>query len=305
MASMNASTGPDGPSPARPIEQLLVMHCLKEDSVLGREGFSVRAASPGAGDRATLDWAMRLDAYELPLDMKSGTLLTNQAPRRLSLIPGPTGQWALIHTAYLPEDTVGRSHSFISQVLLLPEVSTLAAVTAWGASDWWTDEYPRGDSKSLPTLDQFPRGNLLDDAILADFLSGAPAPADQSLARSVFPGRVESNPQARRRWVRAALHGFLLTAEPGSPRTRVCILAEPGAVALLVYAIARLLPPQLAECVRVLDLRAAAHVAPREQGGPGHRQLSRATASTAPRATPCGAGDTSWTPSATRTAPTC
>ncbi len=245
MASLNTSTSPGGPSPARPIEQLLVMHCLKEDNVLGRDGFGVRAVSPGAGDRATLDWAMRLDAYELPLDMKSGTLLTNQAPRRLSLVPGPSGQWALIHSAYLPEDTAGRPHSFISQVLLLPEVSTAEAVAAWGASDWWTDGYPRGDSKSLPALDEIPRGALLDDAILSDFLSGAPGPADQSLARSVFPGRVESNPQARRRWVRAALHAFLLTADANSPRTRVCILAEPGAVALLVYAIARLLPPQL------------------------------------------------------------
>ncbi len=245
MASLSTSSGPRGPSPGRPIEQLLVMHCLKEDSVLGREGFSVRAASPGASDRDTLDWAMRLDPYQLPLDMKSGMLLANQAPRRLAMVPGPSGQAALVHTAYLPEDTVGRNHSFISQVLLVPELSTIEAVAAWGASDWQTDEYPRGDTKSLPRLDDIPHGSLLDEATLAAFLSGAPAPADQSLARSVFPGRVESNPDARRRWVRAALHGFLLTVDANSPRTRVCILAEPGAVALLVYAIARLLPPQL------------------------------------------------------------
>ena len=56
---------------AGPIEQLYVMHCLKEDSVLGQEGFSVRAASPGASDPAILEWALRLDYYELPLDMKS------------------------------------------------------------------------------------------------------------------------------------------------------------------------------------------------------------------------------------------
>ena len=60
------------------------MHCLKEDSVLGREGFSVRAASPAASDPATLDWAMGLESYELPRDMKSGQLLANQAPRRLA-----------------------------------------------------------------------------------------------------------------------------------------------------------------------------------------------------------------------------
>src|SRR5580692_10623138 len=118
MATHNPSTAPAGSLPAGPIEQLLVMHCLKEDSVMGREGFSVRAASPGATDPATLDWALRLDAYELPLDMKSGALLANQAPRRLARVPGPPGRVALVHTSYLAEDTVGRSHSFISQILL-------------------------------------------------------------------------------------------------------------------------------------------------------------------------------------------
>ncbi len=89
MAAREPSTVPVGQPPAGPVEQLLVMHCLKEDSVIGREGFSVRAASPGASDPATLDWALKLDAYELPLDMKSGTLLANQAPRRLARVPGP------------------------------------------------------------------------------------------------------------------------------------------------------------------------------------------------------------------------
>ena len=210
MANLNSSTAAGEPSPAMPIEQLLVMHCLKEDSVLGREGFSVRAASPGATDPATLDWALRLDSYELPLDMKSGMLLSNQAPRRLALVPGPSGRVALVHTAYLPEDTVGRSHSFISQILLLPHVETIAAVAAWGSSDWQTDEYPRGETKVLPTLDHLPHGSLIDDAALTSFLSGGAAPADQSLARSIYPGRVESNAEARRRWIRAALHGFLL-----------------------------------------------------------------------------------------------
>ena len=46
--------------------------------------------------------------------------------------------------------------------------------------------------------------------------------------------------------MRAALHGFLRAIEPGTPRARVCLLAEPGAVALLVFAIGRLLPLQIA-----------------------------------------------------------
>ena len=192
------------PGAAVPIEQLYVMHCLKEDSVLGQEGFSVRAASSGASESAIFEWALKLDYYELPLDMKSGALLVNQAPRRLARVPGPAGRVALVHTAYLPQDTVGRSHSFISQILLLPELSNLSAAAAWGSSDWQTTEYTRGETKLLPALDRLPRGTLIDDAALTGFLSGSPAPADQSLARTSYPSRVASNPDARRRRVREA-----------------------------------------------------------------------------------------------------
>jgi GTPase-associated protein 1, N-terminal domain type 2 len=243
---------PSSKSPERtpviegPIEQLYVMHCLKEDSVLGQEGFSVRAASPGANDPAIFEWALRLDYYELPLDMKTGALLMNQAPRRLARVPGPPGRVALIHTAYLPQDTVGRSHSFLSQIALLPELPNLAAAAAWGSTEWQTTEYARGDTKVLPPLDRLPRGTLIDQAALKGFLSTGTAPQDQSLARTIYPSRVESNPEARRRWVRAALQGFLRAGEPSARKARLCILAEPGAVALLVYAIARLLPEQIA-----------------------------------------------------------
>ena len=237
------------PAAASPIEQLIVMHCLKDDSVLGREGFSVRAASPGASDSSTLDWALKLDSYELPLDMKTGSLLVNQAPRRLARVPGPPGRVGLVHTAYLPKDSVGRPHSFISQILLLPEVGTATCTAAWGSSDWQTSEYTRDESKVLPTLDRVPQGSVINESALSAFLAGGPAPADQSLARTIYPSRVESNPEARRKWVRSALHGFLRAIEPNTPRPRVCLFAEPGAVALLVYAIGRLLPPQIAGAI--------------------------------------------------------
>ncbi len=246
MATPNTRSLDRSPTAAGPIEQLVVTHCLKEDSVLGQEGFSVRAASPGARDPAIMEWALKLDYYELPLDMKTGALLVNQAPRRLARVPGPAGRVALVHTAYLPQDTVGRSHSFISQILLLEELSTLSAAAAWGSSDWHTSEFSRGETKVLQALDRLPRGTLIDDTALKGFLSSSPAPADQSLARTIYPGRVESNPEARRRWVRAALVGFLSAVEPNSRRARICILAEPGSVALLVYAIGRLLPQQIA-----------------------------------------------------------
>ena len=91
MTTPNSFSPQRTPTAAAPIEQLFVMHCLKEDSVLGQEGFSVRAASPGASDPAIFEWALKLDYYELPLDMKTGSLLVNQAPRRLARVPGPAG----------------------------------------------------------------------------------------------------------------------------------------------------------------------------------------------------------------------
>src|SRR4051812_27342542 len=157
MSHRSPSPAPDGvASPAAP-EQFLVMHCHKEDSLLGREGFSVRAAS--TTDPALLDWAQKLDPYELPHDMKSGTLLPNQTPRRLARVPAPGGRAALIHSSYLPQDSLGRSNSFISHMLIYDEreLGVLEAAAAWGAMEWQTDEYPPGQTKSLPPPEGLPR----------------------------------------------------------------------------------------------------------------------------------------------------
>jgi hypothetical protein len=246
MAIRNSSMDSLDRSPTGPVEQLLVMHCLKEDSVLRRVGFSVRAASAGAKDTTTLEWAEKLSPYELPLNMKGSTLLPDQAPRRLSLLRDPQGRFALVHSCYLPEDTCGRGNSYISHVLLPRDLGVREAITAWGSPVWLTD-YRQGETKELRTLDHIPCGDLINDGALTSFLSGGSAPKDQMLARSIYPFRVESKPDARRCWLRAALHEFLRTGEVNATRKRVFILAEPGAVALLIYAIARLLPHQLAD----------------------------------------------------------
>ena len=224
-------------------EQILVMHCLREDSLLGREGFSVRAASNR--ESPLLEWALAIDHYELPLDLKSRTLLLNQTPRRLALVPTSDGRVALVHSAYLAEDTCHRPHSFVSHILIYPRLDMLQAAASWGSPDWQTDEYERGATQLLPPFNGVPHADLINDAALTAFLEGSDASADQSLARVVFPSRVDRKPESRRRWLRAVLHAFLRTGEPNPTRPRVCILAEPGVVALLVYAIARLLPSRL------------------------------------------------------------
>src|SRR5438093_7591470 len=100
MAShTSSSASPDGGAATVRAEQILVMHCLKEDSLLGQPGFSVRAASNP--DSTLNNWALGLDHYELPLDMRSGGLLLAQAPRRLATIPVPGGGCALVHSSYL------------------------------------------------------------------------------------------------------------------------------------------------------------------------------------------------------------
>ena len=197
-----------------PFEQVLVTHCLKKDSVLGQDGYSVRAASPGANDPETLDWAFKLDAYELPFDMKSGMQDANQAPRRLALVPAPKGRVALVHTSYLPVDTIERPHSYISHILILPtaELNVELAAMAWGASEWQTKAYSGGE-KVLQPLDRLSIGGLINEDALAAFLSkgrGSARPA--RLAQSISPSRVDSAPDTRRQ------HGSVLPLKISSTR---------------------------------------------------------------------------------------
>lgn len=225
-------------------EQLVVTHCLKEDSVLGRAGYSVRATS--TQDVETLEWALRLEPYELPLDVKNGAVLLSQTPRRLARVPALDGKAALFQSSYLPEDTIGRVHSFISHVIVNKNISTRSAVMAWGAEDWMVEGPSSGGGQSLPRVSGIPEGGLVGDRGLSAFLGEGSADEDQSLTRVTFPSRVEHDQGARRRWVRWALQAFLLSLDPAANRTRVYVLAEPGVVALLVYAINRLLPAKLA-----------------------------------------------------------
>ena len=95
--------------------------------------------------------------------------------------------------------------------------------------------------------------------------------------------------------MRAALLGFLRAGEPNSRRARLCILAEPGAVALLVYAIGRLLPAQIAGSFAFSTYEPPAHVPARKQGGPRDRQLRAERRRSHGSRQPAAAADTSST----------
>src|SRR2546430_2568939 len=106
--------------------QVYFTHCLPADSIGSQAGYAARAGS--TTDKSLLQFATDYPAYELPLDMWSSKLSPAEAPRRLALVSSPVGGLALIHSAYLAEDTRGRKNSFFSHYLFLPAVTPLEAL---------------------------------------------------------------------------------------------------------------------------------------------------------------------------------
>src|SRR4051812_14681386 len=133
MSDSSISFPGKGSSTTRVVgEQFLVSHCLKKDSVVGQGGFSIRAAS--TTDRTLLNWVQRQFAhYELPVTMQRGRVTISQTPRRLALVPAPGGRTALVHSSYLSGDscTPPRPHSFVTHVLLYPQLDASSAAAAW------------------------------------------------------------------------------------------------------------------------------------------------------------------------------
>ncbi len=232
------------PAKSGEAEQLYVTHCTRADSVGGQEGFGVRAGS--TSDPALLRFAQELPAYELPLEMWSLNPTARQAPRRLARAELPDGRVALAHSAYLPRDTRGREGSYFTHILFYERLSPLEALRAWAAPEWQTD-YAPGAPKELPPFVGLPSGRPIHDAALTAFLDPSAGPAtDQDLATSVLPARAAAAGARRRHWLRLALVAWLRAlAAPEDGRSRVFVRAEPGVLALLLYAVARLLPEPL------------------------------------------------------------
>jgi hypothetical protein len=229
-------------------DQIIVTHCLKQQSVLSEAGYSIRATSlPGiASDQAMKRFALDFPSLRLPVDMRGSALDPARAPRSLALVPAPGGRVALVHSAYLPFDSSGqRPHSFLTHILLYGRLSFREALTAWGSSDWKTS-YGDGEPQSLSPFAGVPQGVDLAPAVTR-FLSGLPS-SDQDLATTTYPERLAADPEGRRRLMRAALLGFIAMRQPGpAGRDRLFLQGEPGLVALLLYGIARLLPSSVLE----------------------------------------------------------
>jgi hypothetical protein len=226
-------------------EQVYVTHCLQSDSVRNETGFSIRAAS--TDDPDLLKFAADYPAYELPLDMWANEPASAQAPRRLALVPAPRGMLALIHSAYVGKDTMGRPGNFFTHTIFYPQLTAAAALESWGAGAWQTS-YPSGAPKRLPALDDRPfKGGTLNAESLARFLSGKPVDRTAELATLLFPSRLHGDAQRAQALLARTLDAYLhASAAAAGERSRVYLLAEPGLVALLLYGVARLLPEDAA-----------------------------------------------------------
>jgi hypothetical protein len=227
-------------------DQIYVTHCTQEDSYRNQAGFNIRASS--TDDAELLKFAFDYSGYELPLDMWRPNPLPRQAPRRLALVAAPGGRMALIHTAYVQQDTRGRPGSYFSHLLVARHLTLGQALRTWGSADWKT-EHDQDPKKPLAVLTRLPSNGSLNDVALVAFLNdGAGINADQDLATQIYPSRLQAQGQRRRDLLGQMLQGCLQALEAGglagaaAPRGRFYLLAEPGLSALLLYGALRLLP---------------------------------------------------------------
>jgi len=211
--------------------QFYIMHCAKPDSAMNAAGFSVRAAS--TTHAAMLRGAFELPAYELPMDLWAKKPNRTEAPRRLARLPGG---W-IVHSSYLEKDTTNRDRSYFTHAIHDPSADLLSVLRSWGGPTWATD-YPAGDPKELPPPKPFATAPFIGDAAVTMFLSHSPAP-ETSFDVQTQPARLNDRKTILERFLNAIL---LASAQPEGGRNRVYVHAEPGLVALLLYAAARLLP---------------------------------------------------------------
>jgi hypothetical protein len=225
--------------------QLYVTHCLHDEGVFRQAGFNVRATS--TQDPLVLRFAREYPPYEPPLGLRGGDRGRGDLPRRLALVRVPGGRSVLVHSAYLPDDGRGRANNFFSHVLARPGLTAREALTTW-ASPGWVEGCEVAAGVGLPPLDGLPAPGPITDDLVTAFLRPEKIAAGGGLGDLVCPERLAHSPGRRRELAAQVLRGCLrvLRAGPLAPRARLYLLAEPGLVALLTYAAARLLPEALA-----------------------------------------------------------
>jgi hypothetical protein len=243
---MLATSGaPESRVDAEPIHQVCVTHCLFGEGLYRQAGFTIRACS--TRDQLILRFALEYPPYEVPAGLNDTSPEPADLPRRLALVRLPGGNSALIHSSYVPVDERGRPNNFFSHVLVRSTLTPLEALATWASPDWGSS-CPEAAGTDLPPLADLPQPGPVNDEAVTAFLKPTITAEDQDLATLTCPQRLVGAPRRRRELVAMALRGCLLAlqAGPGSQRGRFVLLAEPGLVALLLYAAVRLLPERLA-----------------------------------------------------------
>jgi hypothetical protein len=222
-------------------DQFYVTHCASADSVLGSPGYSIRAASVPA-TAPDIRRALEYPSYELPLELWPLRPARANTPRRLARTFHPeSGVW-VAHSVYLEKDTMNRDRAYFTHLIHLPATTDPAAVLRSWDAPGWVMAYPPGAPQRLPRT-PLPMGTAISDATLTRFLSRDQRGPDD-VARLVCPLRLRTNTAARRDLVARLLQALVLTLHAEDGRDHLYVHAEPGLVAMLLYAAVRLLPPQ-------------------------------------------------------------
>lgn len=241
MASQDRASRSGTAVRVKPVHQAYLTHCLLVDSVFNVAEFTVRASSPM--DHDLLRTVDRYPTFELPVVLWSKDPSPENAPRRLALITLDDEWQALIHSAYLPRDTVGRVGNHFTHVLIAPRFDPLEAIRSWAAPGWRLS-YPPGDDKVLPDPKGVPQGTVLGDEHLTRYLSNGKLDADDpDLATRTIPDRLLNDPARRRELLARFLQAVLLLVQQQDKRRGpLYVHAEPGLLALLLFGAFRLLP---------------------------------------------------------------
>jgi GTPase-associated protein 1, N-terminal domain type 2 len=241
MPSQDRASRSGPPPRSQPVHQVYLTHCLLVDSVFNIAEFTVRAASPM--DHDLLRLVDRYPTFELPIVLWSKDPAPEHTPRRLALVNLTDDLQALIHSAYLSRDTVGRVGNQFTHVLIAPRFDPLEAIRSWAARAWCL-AYEAGEDKVLPDPKGVPQGNVLNDEQLQRFLSSAPIDVDDvALATQTIPERLLQDAPGRRELMARFLQAvILITQQENNRRGPLYIHAEPGLLALLLFGAYRLLP---------------------------------------------------------------
>ncbi len=206
-------------------------------------GYSVRAAS-AVDSPDVLKRALEYPPYEIPLDMWREKPTKPQTPRRLARTKNPAGGVWVVHSVFLDKDTMNRDRSYFTHLMSLPNsVDAATVLESWDA-EAWVKEYAQGSPKSLPKS-AIPVGSRISRTSLSAFI-GRTVTGTSELCAVVCPTRFRADPAARRMLVGRFLKAVILLTEAkaaGEGRDRLFVHAEPGLVAMLLYAATRILPP--------------------------------------------------------------